>query len=214
MSGKVVAIVNTDSEGFNLRRPLFLLAAILLLSGCATTPPARLDNLCEIFREKGDWFDDANDAFKKWGVPVHVQMAIIHQESRFRSDAQPPRDWFLFIPLGRPSTAYGYAQALDTTWDWYVRESGNWGADRDDFEDATDFIGWYASLTHRKLGVSKWDAGKQYLAYHEGQGGYQRGTYRKKPWLQKVAAKVDRRAKRYRGQLASCRDEFETSWWR
>ncbi len=195
------------------KKLVFVMVSLAALSGCATTPPARLDNLCEIFREKDDWYDDANDAFKKWGVPVHVQMAIMHQESRFYADAKPPMDWFLFIPLGRPSSAYGYAQVLDSTWEWYIDETGNWGADRDDFEDATDFIGWYGSVSRRKLGISKWDAGNQYLAYHEGHGGYKRKTFNRKRWLVKVAKKVDRRAKRYRGQLASCRDELETSWW-
>ncbi len=196
-----------------MRNFFCIILLLSLLNGCAVTPPTHLDNICEIFRDKDDWYDDANDSFEKWGVPVHVQMAIMHQESRFYSDALPPRNWFLFIPLGRPSTAYGYAQVLDSTWQWYIDETGNWGADRDDFEDATDFIGWYGVISQQKLGLSKWDAGKQYLAYHEGHGGYQRGTFKRKPWLVKVAGKVDRRAKRYRSQLASCRDELETSWW-
>ncbi len=187
--------------------PLLLLA---LLPACATTPPHNLDDSCAIFREKSGWYDDAGESFEKWGVPVHVQLAIIWQESRFRSRAKAPKDTLLgFIPWGRKSSAYGYAQVKDATWDWYISKTGNSGADRDDFEDVTDFIGWYGNLSHKRLGISKWDAYNQYLAYHEGQGGFARKTYLKKPWLMRVARKVKRRAERYRLQIAACRDDLE-----
>ena len=150
---------------------------LLALGGCATTPPRHLDNGCEIFREKSGWYDDAKASQEKWGVPIHVQLAIIWQESRFRAQAKAPRDYLLgFIPWGRKSSAFGYAQVKDGTWDWYRRKTGNSGADRDDFGDVTDFIGWYGAMAHRKLGISKWDAYRLYLAYHEGLGGYRRKT--------------------------------------
>jgi len=191
-----------------------LLTVILTLSACATTPPHNLNNSCSIFREKSGWYDDAKDSFDKWGVPVHVQLAIIWQESRFRSRAKAPKDTLLgFIPWGRKSSAYGYAQVKDSTWDWYIKKTGNSGADRDDFEDVTDFIGWYGDMSHKKLGISKWDAYKQYLAYHEGHGGFARKTYLKKKWLIGVARKVKRRAERYRAQIAACKDELESPWW-
>ncbi len=182
----------------------------LLFTACATTPPRHIDNGCAIFREKSGWYEDAERSFRKWGVPIHVQLAIIWQESRFRSQAKAPKDTLLgFIPWGRKSSAYGYAQVKDSTWEWYIRKTGNSGADRDDFSDVTDFIGWYGNLSHKRLGISKWDAYNQYLAYHEGQGGYARRTYLKKPWLLRVARKVARRAARYRAQIAACRDELE-----
>jgi len=194
-----------------IRCGAFLLPVlVLLLAACATTPPKNLNDSCAIFREKSGWYDDARDSFKKWGVPVHVQLAIIWQESRFRSQAEAPKDTLLgFIPWGRKSSAYGYAQVKDATWEWYIRKTGNSGADRDDFEDVTDFIGWYGNLTHKRLGISKRDAYNQYLAYHEGQGGFARKTYLKKPWLTGVARKVKRRAERYRQQIATCRDDLE-----
>ncbi|MBL4775812.1 MAG: transglycosylase SLT domain-containing protein [Mariprofundus sp.] len=167
-----------------------------------------------MLQEKDDWYEDANDSFKKWGVPVQVQLAIIHQESRFRSEALAPDDTLLgFIPWGQTSTAYGYAQVLDGTWDWYKKSTGNWGADRDDFEDATDFIGWYGNYSHRTLGISKWDAYNQYLAYHEGHGGWKRKTFNKKPWLIKVAKKVKRRAARYGAQIKRCKDDLDDGSW-
>jgi len=190
-----------------------LLLLVLMVSACASSPPKHLDDGCAIFHEKDNWYEYANDAFKKWGVPVHVQLAIMHQESRFRRKAEAPDDTlFGFIPWGQVSSAYGYAQVLDSTWDWYIRSTGNLGADRDDFEDAADFIGWYGNMSHQKLGISKWDAYNQYLAYHEGHGGWQRKTYQKKPWLMKVARKVERRAAMYRAQLARCKDDLDSGW--
>ncbi len=171
-----------------------------------------MDDSCEIFREKDDWFEVTQDVYERWGVPPHVQLAIMHQESRFQYDAKPPRDTILWvIPWFRKSSAYGFAQVKDSTWEWYQEKTGNTWADRDDFEDAADFIGWYGYMTYKTLGISKWDAYKQYLAYHEGHGGYRRGTYRSKPWLMKVARKVDSRASRYHTQLSRCKDELE-SW--
>jgi len=187
---------------------------MLLVSGCASAPPPQLNDACAIFHDKSGWFEDANDAYKKWGVPVHVQLAIIWQESRFRAQAKAPKDTLLgFIPWGRKSSAYGFAQVKDSTWDWYVQKSGNSGADRDDFEDVTDFIGWYGNYSQQTLGISKWDAFHQYLAYHEGHGGYKRKTFNHKPWLINVAHKVERRAARYRAQIARCRDDLDSGWW-
>ncbi len=150
---------------------------------------------------------------ERWGVPIPVQMAIIRQESRFRDDAKPPRRKLLgMIPWTRPSSAYGYGQVKDETWDWYIQKTGNRGADRDDFDDAIDFVGWYGSVSHRSLGISKWDAYSQYLAYHEGHGGFKRKTYRKKSWLMKVAHRVQVKAKQYSVQLARCEDRLGRGW--
>jgi|TARA_R110002096_G_scaffold379_17_gene2421 hypothetical protein len=191
----------------------FIALLVLLLSACATTPPKNHSDLCAIFYEKEDWYADALTAQKKWGTPIAVQMAIIHQESRYESNVRPPRDWFLgLIPLARSSSAYGYGQAQDSTWDWYKKSTDNSGADRDDFADVVDFIGWYTNVSQRKLGISKWDAEKQYLAYHEGHGGYSRGTYLAKPWLRKVAKKVANQAARYTRQLKTCESQLDSGW--
>ncbi len=186
---------------------------LVLLTACSTTPPAQQDNICKIFKEKSGWFDDAEDAESKWGVPIQVMMAIIHQESRFKNSAAPERTWYFgFIPGPRKSSAYGYAQAKDPVWNEYRNATGNGWASRDDFEDAIDFIGWYLSASHKRLKISKWDARNQYLAYHEGRGGYNRKTYQSKAWLIKVADKVSKRASRYGAQLKTCRSDLE-SWW-
>ena len=192
----------------------FIVLFPLLIAGCATTPPKDISNLCEIFYEKDDWYDAAADARDKWGVPIHVPMAMMYQESSFRHDALPPRDYVFFglIPWGRVSSAYGYSQAKTPTWADYIRESGNSGADRDDFEDAIDFMGWFIYKSQKVNGVSKWDAYAQYLNYHEGWGGYKRRSYDKKPWLKKVASKVKARSLRYATQLKTCEEDLQKGW--
>ena len=191
-------------------RVILALLVILLLPACTATPPTNTNNVCEIFREKDDWYDDAADSRKKWGSPISVMMAIMYQESRFQAKAKPPRKKILgFIPGPRPSSAYGYSQAKKTTWAEYKRDAGRYGADRDDFDDAIDFIGWYNYQSYKRSGIARTDPYRLYLAYHEGHGGYNRGTYKKKSWLVKVARKVESRAARYRSQLNSCEKELK-----
>jgi hypothetical protein len=189
---------------------LFFFAA----SACTTSPPKNPTNTCDIFREKGGWYDDAADARKEWGSPISVMMAIMHQESRFQAKAKPPRTKILwFIPGPRASSAYGYSQAKTTTWADYKRSAGRYGADRDDFADAIDFIGWYNYQSYKRSGISRSDPYSLYLAYHEGHGGFNRGTYKNKPWLIKVARKVESRAANYKAQLLACEEDLKKGGW-
>lgn len=186
----------------------------VVLAACVSTPPKGLDNLCAIFEEKRRWYKHAKKASKKWGVPIAVNMAFMHQESRFRAKAKPPRTRILWIfPGPRKSSAFGYAQAKKETWNWYKNKSGHSGADRDDFDDAVDFIAWYNNISHKKLNIQKNDAYRLYLAYHEGHGGFSRGTYKQKSWLSKVAKKVSTRAASYQTQLNKCEKKLASSWW-
>lgn len=196
-------------------RTLLILAAVLLLVGCASSPPKQANNLCAIFKEKKDWYKAARKARDRWGVPISTNMAFMHQESGYNSKAKPGRKKILWvIPGPRKSNAFGYPQAKKETWAWYKREAGNWGADRDDFADAIDFIGWYNHVSHERNGISKTDAYRLYLAYHEGHGGFARGTFNKKPWLKKVAKKVQTQSAQYRQQLLGCEKSLQKSrWW-
>lgn len=196
-----------------LYRIIGIIFFLSVLVGCASAPPARPNNLCDIFRENHSWYEAAKKMHKRWGTPVQVPMAFIFQESRFHYDAEQPMEYFLgFIPIGRKSSAYGYAQAQDSTWADYKRATHHYGAERDDFADAIDFIGWYTNKTYLINGVSKWDAKDQYLNYHEGWGGYRRGTYKHKSWLLRVAKQVDKRARRYGAQYRRCKKELDHGW--
>ncbi len=173
-----------------------------------------MSNLCSIFKEKDDWYDDAAKAYKRWGSPIPTMMAIIHQESRFQHDAKPPRKKYLgFIPGGRLSNSYGYTQALKSTWRQYQKDTGRGGADRDDFDDAIDFIGWYNHQSHKRNGINKSDIYHLYLAYHEGHGGFARRSFTNKQWLKNVATKVTARANRYSRQLAACEEDLKSRGW-
>lgn len=201
-------------HGAQTSKILLLMLMGIVLSGCAVAPPRNAEDVCDIFFEKRDWYDAAEDMEERWGVPIHIPMAMMYQESSFRYNAKPPRDYIFFglIPWGRVSSAYGYSQAKTATWNDYIDESGNSGASREDFADAIDFMGWFITKTHRINGVSKWDAYKQYLNYHEGWGGYKRRTYRSKGFLLTAAKKVDSRAKRYGAQLRGCEEELQKGW--
>lgn len=191
-----------------------LSALFLLYEGCAgrEVAPKDQDNLCKIFFKNRQWYLDADNASRKWGIPIPVLMAIMHQESKFVADARPPRTTCLFIfPGSRPSSAYGYAQALDSTWKMYQRETENRGADRDDFGDSIDFIGWYCYRSHKRCNISVTDTYNLYLAYHEGQGGFLRKTHSKKGYLKKTALRVKHKAGIYASQLAKCRKKLKDS---
>ncbi|WP_316672558.1 hypothetical protein [uncultured Tolumonas sp.] len=193
-----------------LLRSLFLLM-LFLLSACSSTTTNRPDNpenICDIFRQNSDWYDAAKNMQARWKVPLTVPMAMMYQESSFKHDAKPPMDYFLFIPLGRRSSAYGYAQVKDEVWEDYKNQTGNSWADRDDFADAIDFMGWYSYKTSRVNKIAPSDAYNQYLNYHEGWGGFRRGTQNDKRWLLKTSRVVEARAKRYATQFKQCRSSL------
>jgi len=189
-------------------RKFLKLAIVLMVAACgggSSQAPRNLDNACLLAREKPTYFNAMRRSEARWGVPVSVQMATIHQESKFVGNAKTPYRFALgVIPLGRASSAYGYSQAIDSTWEDYQRDTRRYGAKRNRIQDATDFMGWYMEGSNRKLGIPLDDARNQYLAYHEGRGGYSRGSHFSKGWLMAVADRVQARADMYETQLNSC----------
>lgn len=190
----------------------FLRASMLLMflascgGGGSYSAPRQLDDACAIIRERPQYLRAMEKTERRWGIPVHVQMATIYQESKFIGNARTPYTYTLgVIPMGRQSTAYGYSQALNGTWEEYQASAGGRRSKRDDIGDATDFMGWYMDESSRRLGISKTDAEAQYLAYHEGRTGYANQSYLGKPWLVEVAARVQSRSEKYAEQLAYCR---------
>jgi hypothetical protein len=187
----------------------FILAAAIAVSSCAgfEPPPTTVVDACRMQAERPHWFRAMKQTERKYGVPVSVQLATISRESSFVATARPMRTERSMIFFTREvprSSAYGYAQAIDGTWEMYLRETGRRRAARDNFADASDFIGWYMHTNLRRNGVPLNDAYSQYLAYHEGHAGYARGTYRRKGWLPPVARDVQGWANRYEAQLARC----------
>ncbi len=186
-------------------------ASILLLflascGGGKFSAPRELDDACAIVNQRPEYLRAFKAAERKWGVPVNVLMATIYQESKFIGNARTGHRYVLgIIPMGRQSSAYGYSQALDGTWDEYRDDEGGRGARRDRIKDAADFMGWYMAETEEFLGIPLWDAENQYLAYHEGRTGFANQSYNSKPWLVEVADEVDQRSELYAAQLQGCR---------
>ena len=187
---------------------ILLVLLLPILSTCSPFGggrPSNLNDACSVVDNNPGWERHMQATQRKWGVPVSVQMAIIWQESKFVADARPPRKRVLgFIPWGRETSAYGYAQIIDGTWEDYKDANDRFIASRDNFGDATDFIGWYADRSTKLLGIRKSNVRDQYLAYHEGHAGYRRGSYRNKAWLVEVANNLVSRERMYATQLRSC----------
>ena len=195
-----------------MSRILCALMVVTFLASCGggrgqyTDAPRELDNACAILKERPKFVSAFRAAERKWNVPVHVLMATLYQESKFKSEARPPFRYTLsVIPMGRQSSAYGYSQALDGTWDEYKQKTGSFGAKRNNIRDAADFMGYYMNITKERNGISLTDARNQYLAYHDGHTGFARGTYKRKAWLMRVAGEVGQRSQMYKAQLSSCR---------
>ena len=196
------------------RMILGALLASVTLASCVSAPPRNVANICDIFEERRSWYKAAKAAEQRWGVPISVNVAFIYQESSFQARIKPDRTRILWvIPGPRPSSAYGYAQALDSTWAEYESRSGNSRASRANFADAIDFVAWYNANSTRQSRINSNNARDLYFAYHEGNAGFQRGTHRSKEWLLAAANRVQDNASRFGSQLDSCRRELDKSWW-
>ena len=186
---------------------ILIYSSIILIFSVACSSINQIDTAdsCIIFNEKKNWYKSTKESYDNWNVPIALQLAIINQESSFKQFAKPKRKKFLgIIPAQRPSTAFGYAQVTNPTWDWYKSRTGNLNASRANFKDVTDFIGWYGNQSRKILGISKNDYYNQYLAYHEGHGGWKRKSFNSKKWLLEVAKKVESNANMYNNQLKVC----------
>ena len=176
----------------------------ILLTGCSSIP-VNTANSCSIFNERYLWYKHTKKTEQKWGTPIYVQLAIIKMESNFDWLAKPARQKiFKLIPFKRPSSSFGYSQAVKGTWEQYKKETGNKLATRVRFKDSVDFIGWYTNKTESLLKISKKDAFKQYVAYHEGWGNFK--YYKKNKKVIRLAKKVERQSNVYKKQLVKCQN--------
>ena len=185
-----------------IKKYLISLIILLILSSCSSVP-LNTKNSCNIFSERYLWYKHAKKTEEKWGAPIHIQLAFIKKESDFDWLAQPKRlKLFKIIPYKRPSSSFGYSQAVKGTWDQYKKETNNRLATRARFKDSVDFIGWYIDKTEKLLKIPKSDAYRQYIAYHEGWGNYK--NYKKNKKVILFAKEVKNQANQYRKQLFKC----------
>ena len=187
-------------------KKIILILILFILSACSSIPK-NTQNSCAIFEERYLWYKHAKASYERWGAPIHLQLAFVKKESDFNWLAKPPRKkLFKVIPFKRPSSSFGYSQAVKGTWEQYKKETGNKLATRVRFKDSVDFIGWYTNKTETILKIPKEDAFKQYLAYHEGWGNYK--NYKKNKKVIKIAKKVENQSKIYKKQLSECRNSL------
>ena len=191
-----------------LFRKYFLFFGLLFLTACSSIPQNTSDG-CSIFSERYLWYKHAKKTEKKWGTPINLQLAIIKMESDFDWLAKPARQkLFKVIPYKRPSSSFGYSQAIKGTWKQYKAETGNKYALRTRFKDSVDFIGWYTNKTEKILKVSKKDAFRQYIAYHEGWGNYK--NYKNNQKVIVLAKKVEGYSNKFKKQLNKCSKSLTT----
>ncbi len=161
---------------------LYFFVILLFLNACSSIPKNTADG-CSIFSERYLWYKHAKKAEQKWGTPIYIQLAFIKMESDFDWLARPERlKIFKVIPYKRPSSSFG--------------------ATRTRFKDSVDFIGWYTNKTEKLLKISKKNAFRQYIAYHEGWGNYKK--YKEKPKVILLAKKVQQQSDKYKSQLNKC----------
>tara|TARA_B110000003_G_C16448179_1_gene456826 strand:- start:19 stop:618 length:600 start_codon:yes stop_codon:yes gene_type:complete len=187
----------------------YLFFLVILISGCSSVPK-NTSNSCSIFDERYLWYKYTKKSEKKWGTPVYLQLAIIKMESDFDWLAKPPRHkLFKVIPYKRPSSSFGYSQAVNGTWEQYKKETGNKFAVRTRFKDSVDFIGWYTNKTEKILKISKKNAFEQYVAYHEGWGGFK--NYKDNKKIISLAKRVEKQSDIYKKQLSKCGSSLTTN---
>ena len=191
-----------------IRFKIFFYSLFFLFLISCSSIPKNTSSSCSIFSERYFWYKHAKKTEKKWGTPIYIQLAIIKMESDVDWLAKPKRQKiFKVIPYKRPSSSFGYSQAVKGTWKQYKKETNNPLATRTRFKDSVDFIGWYTSKSSKILKISMNDPFKQYIAYHEGWGNYK--YYKKNTKVIKLAKKVKTHSDRYEIQLNKCRKKLD-----
>ena len=186
----------------------FFLIIFFFIYSCSSIPK-NTANSCSIFSERYLWYKHTKKTEEKWGIPIYIQLAIIKRESDFNWLAKPKRlKLFKVIPYKRPSSSFGYSQAVKGTWEQYKKETNNKLATRVRFKDSVDFIGWYLNKSEKILKISKTDVFRQYIAYHEGWGNYKNYKSNKKVII--LAKRVKQQSEKYKKQIEQCKNKLST----
>ena len=187
-----------------LNKNLFFLVFFFFIISCSSVPKYP-SNACKIFGENYLWYKHIKKSSEKYNAPVHIILAIVNKESGFNRWAKPKRKkLFKIIPYKRPSSSFGYSQAVNKTWEQYKYETFNPLALRTRFKDSVMFIGWYMSKTNKINKIPLNDSYRQYLNYYLGWGSYAKKDYKKDKNAIIFAKSVQKQAKAYRNQLREC----------
>ena len=186
-------------------KKFFFLIFFLILISCSSIPKNTTDG-CSIFSERYLWYKHAKKTEQKWGTPIYIQLAFIKMESNFDWLAKPERQKiFKVIPFKRPSSSFGYSQAVKKTWELYKTETNSPLALRTRWRDSVFFISWYISKTNKINKIPLNDAYRQYLNYYLGWGNYAKKVYKTDKKAIIFAKSVSKQSKIYKNQLQECK---------
>ena len=192
-----------------LNRNLILIFVFILLASCSSVPKYP-SNACKIFGQNYLWYKNAKKSSEVYGAPVHMILAFINKESGFNRWAKPKRNkLFKIIPYKRPSSSFGYSQAVNKTWELYKSETGNQLALRSRFKDSVMFIGWYINKTNKINKVPLNDSYRQYLNYYLGWGAYAKKIYKTDKNAIIFAKSVEKQSDIYKDQLRECQSSLD-----
>ena len=187
-----------------LNKNLIYLIIFFLLASCSSVPKYP-QNACKIFGQKYLWYKSVKKSSETYGAPIHIILAFVNKESGFNRWAKPKRNkLFKIIPYKRPSSSFGYSQAVNKTWELYKKETDNALALRTRFRDSVLFIGWYVKKTNEINKIPLNDSYRQYLNYYLGWGGYAKKVYKTDKKAIIFAKSVEKQSKIYRNQLREC----------
>ncbi len=187
-----------------LNRNLIYFIILFFVVSCSSVPKYP-QNACKIFGENYLWYKSTKKSSETYGAPIYIILAFINKESGFNRWAKPKRTkLFKVIPYKRPSSSFGYSQAIKKTWELYKRETNNPLAIRTRFKDSAMFIGWYMNKTKEINKIPLNDSYRQYLNYYLGLGNYAKKIYKTDKKAVILAKNVQKQAKIYKSQLAQC----------
>jgi len=192
-----------------LKNNLIYSLIFFCLVSCSSVPkyPA---NACKIFGEKYLWYKHSKKSSETYGAPIHMILAFVNKESGFNRFAKPKRNkLFKVIPYKRPSSSFGYSQAVNKTWELYKTETNNPLALRTRFKDSVMFIGWYISKTNTINKIPLNDSYRQYLNYYLGWGNYSKKVYKTDKKSIIFAKSVEKQSKIYKNQLRECQKSLD-----
>ena len=145
-----------------------------------------------------------------YDAPVHIILAFVNKESGFDRWAKPERTkLFKVIPYKRPSSSFGYSQAIKKTWELYKNETNNPLALRTRFKDSVMFIGWYINKTNKINNIPFNDSYRQYLNYYLGWGNYSKKVYKTDKKAILFAKNVEKQSNIYKRQLKECKKSLD-----
>jgi len=195
-----------------LNKNLIYFIVFLFIASCSSIPK-NPTNACKIFNENYLWYKSAKKSSQTYGAPIYTILAFVNKESGFNRWAKPKTTkLFKIIPYKRPSSSFGYSQAVNKTWELYKTETNNPLALRTRFKDSVMFIGWYMKKTNKINKISFNDSYRQYLNYYLGWGNYSKGLHKTDKKAILFAKNVEKQSNIYKNQLQKCQKSLNKKY--